>query len=250
VHYTKLFQKILSSSVWNEDDKTRLVWVTMLAMQDERHVVEGSVGGLAHQARVSAPDCERAIERLSSPDPDDSSGVLEGARIERVQGGWRIVNGEAYRKARDEDERREYMRTYMQIWRRRKKESVNPNVNKSKPPLAPLSEVSNVSPLEQNRIEQNIPAASFSSGVKNKQQELATLLAATPQKSKAKPISFDELKSFVCGKLGLSQEDAASLWEHWKGNGFRNAGKAMVDWRSVASNWERRKIFFPSLQKK
>lgn len=158
--YTKLFNKILASSIWNEDDKTRLVWITMLAMQNERHIVEGSIGGLAHQARVSLEDCQRAIEKLLAPDPDDSSKVAEGRRIEPVSGGWIIINGEAYRKARTEDERKIYHAAYMQKWRKRQKsvnisvnnlESVNFRVNNCEPPLR---NVIDVKTTEQNRTEQ------------------------------------------------------------------------------------------------
>ena len=146
--YTKLFNKILASSIWNEDDKTRLVWITMLAMQNERHIVEGSVGGIATLARVSHQDAQNAIKKLEDPDPDDSSKVEEGRRIKSLEhGGWLIVNGEAYRKAKDEDERRAYLANYMRAWRA--KRSVNKSVNKSKASLTA------VNTIEQNRIEQN-----------------------------------------------------------------------------------------------
>jgi hypothetical protein len=70
--------------------------------------------------------------------------------------------------------------------------------------------------------------------------------------NKSRPHSFEELRDFVVGKLQLPINDAAALWEHWKGNGFTNNHKAMKDWRAVASCWERCNIFFPSrrLQKK
>jgi hypothetical protein len=149
--YTKLFNKVLASSIWNEDDKTRIVWITMLAMQNQRHIVEGSVGGLAHMARVSLPDCQKAIEILSSPDPDDSSKVDDGRRIRPLEhGGWLIVNGEVYRKAQDEDERRARWAAYMRGYRQRQeKENVIDGVIQCDAPLK------NVTTIEQNRIEQN-----------------------------------------------------------------------------------------------
>lgn len=87
--YTKLFQSILASSIWCEDDKTRIVWITMLALADQFGVVEASVGGLADLSRVSKEDCQKAIEKFLAPDPDSRSMEYDGRRIERVEGGWK-----------------------------------------------------------------------------------------------------------------------------------------------------------------
>lgn len=98
--FVKLYGSILRSSVWLESKETRLVWVTMLAMADSDGVVEASVGGLAHAARVERDECEAALQVLLSPDPDDRSGVADGRRIEAVRGGWRLINHRAYRELR------------------------------------------------------------------------------------------------------------------------------------------------------
>lgn len=65
---------------------------------------------------------------------------------------------------------------------------------------------------------------------------------------KRRPASAGEVESFVVGKLSLTRNDALALWEHWLGNGFRNAGRPMANWQATASNWARRNWFFPSLQ--
>jgi hypothetical protein len=101
--FVKIYESILDSSIWSESASTRLVWITMLAMADQHGLVEASVGGLARRAQVSREDCEAALLVLSSPDPDDKSGVDEGRRIHRVEGrGWRITNHAAYREIRTE----------------------------------------------------------------------------------------------------------------------------------------------------
>lgn len=121
--FTKLFEDIVSSSIWNEDDKTRLVWITLLALKKGNHVAHASVGGLAHMARVSVQDCQKAIDKLTAPDPDSRTEDYEGRRIEKVPGGFLILNGELYRQKRDEDDRKAYMAEYMKGYRR--KQSVN-----------------------------------------------------------------------------------------------------------------------------
>ena len=108
--YTPLYASILDSSIWAEDHATRLVWITLLAMVDRDGRVDASVPGLAHRARVTRAEAEHAIERLSSPDLDDRSGVDEGRRIRAVQGGWILVTYAAYRLERDPEARREQNR--------------------------------------------------------------------------------------------------------------------------------------------
>lgn len=110
--FTKLFGSILASTVWREDDKVRLVWITLLAMADQRGVAEGSVPGIADLARVSLEDCERALGRLQEPDRYSRSQDHGGRRIEPVEGGFRVLNHARYREKLSADERREYRRKW------------------------------------------------------------------------------------------------------------------------------------------
>jgi len=105
--YTKLFNSILMSSVWEEPVDSRIVWVTLLALADQHGHVDGTIRSLARVARVSVPACDTAITTFLSPDPHDRSGVAEGRRIAADPGGWLIVNHSTYRHRMSEDERRE-----------------------------------------------------------------------------------------------------------------------------------------------
>ncbi|HUX00097.1 MAG TPA: hypothetical protein VMY35_03885 [Phycisphaerae bacterium] len=96
--FTKLFSSILTSSVWQEDDKTRLLWITMLASADADGRVEAAIPGLAMLARISIEECEHALELLLSPDEYSRTTEHEGRRIEVIDGGWLVLN---YRKYRD-----------------------------------------------------------------------------------------------------------------------------------------------------
>lgn len=104
--YTKLFSSILMSSIWEESNETRLVWVTMLALADQFGHVDGTVKSLARVARVSVEDCQKALDCFLSPDPYDRSGVDDGRRIVAENGGWTLVNHAAYRQKMSIDERR------------------------------------------------------------------------------------------------------------------------------------------------
>lgn len=124
--YTKLFGCIVASTIWREDNATRLVWITMLAMKNERHIVEASLPGLADLARVSFEDCEKAVAKLESPDKYSRNQDHDGRRIEKVQGGWLILNGEYYRKQMSLEERREYQRLYHRQYRAKKNQEGQP----------------------------------------------------------------------------------------------------------------------------
>lgn len=108
--FTKLFSSIVTSSVWSEDMPTRIVWVTMLALANRDGVVEAALPGLANAARVSLKECEAALRKFTLPDPYSRTSANQGRRIERVEGGWRLLNYGFYRKKLSAEERREYQR--------------------------------------------------------------------------------------------------------------------------------------------
>jgi hypothetical protein len=95
--YNKLFTKILDSSIWLEPTPTRVVWVTLIAAMDRDHFAQfASIGNLAHRAIVSIEEASEAVKTLESPDPNSADKEFDGRRIERVPGGWLILNGQKY----------------------------------------------------------------------------------------------------------------------------------------------------------
>jgi hypothetical protein len=97
-NYTKLFNSIITSTIWTEDDKTRLVWITMLAMCDQNGEVQASVPGIARLSGVSVEDAEMAINKLLSPDKHSRTPDNEGRRIAPIEGGWELLNHAKYRR--------------------------------------------------------------------------------------------------------------------------------------------------------
>lgn len=113
MRFTKLHASIVASSIWSEPPVTCKVWITMLAMAGWDGVVAASVNGLAHLARVSIPECEDALAKLSGPDPYSRDGTT-GERIKKVEGGWLILNHNRYRDMRSPKQVKDaaYMREY------------------------------------------------------------------------------------------------------------------------------------------
>ena len=85
--FTKLFNSIITSTIWCEDDKTRIVWITLLAMADKTGSVASSVPGLAKSANVTIEECESALAKLMAPDKYSRTKDHEGRRVSLIDGG-------------------------------------------------------------------------------------------------------------------------------------------------------------------
>ncbi len=112
INYTVLKSSIVNSSIWNEDSDTRVVWITMLALRNKEGEVFASVGGLAHQARVSREKTSEALAKFLKPE-DDSSSRDDGRRIEEIAGGWRLLNHERIKDEAKQANKNAYMAAYM-----------------------------------------------------------------------------------------------------------------------------------------
>ena len=96
--YTPIFRSILTSTIWLEDPHVKVVWITMLLMCDRNGVVEGAVPGIANAAVVTVDQCREAIAVLSEPDTDSRTPEFEGRRLEKIDGGWKILNHRKHRE--------------------------------------------------------------------------------------------------------------------------------------------------------
>ena len=124
--YVKLFSQILDSSIWLESDQTLRVWITLLAAMDQDGYAHfAAVGNLANRAHVSVEACQDAVRVLEAPDEYSSDDANEGRRIERVPGGWIVLNCAKYRELGREENRREQVRVNVARHRAKKKEDGN-----------------------------------------------------------------------------------------------------------------------------
>lgn len=119
--FTKLFGSLVNSTIWRADDKTRLVWITMLAMAGRDGVVESSLPGLADAARVTIEECSAALAILSGPDKYSRTKDHDGRRVREVDGGWLLLNHAKYRAKMSADERRDAAAVRQQRYRDKNK---------------------------------------------------------------------------------------------------------------------------------
>ena len=97
--YNKLFEKILDSSIWLQPTPIRIVWITLLAAMDEDGYAHFSaLQNLADRAKVTLDEARAAVDCFMSPDPDSGNQDYEGRRLERIPGGYIVLNA-AYHRA-------------------------------------------------------------------------------------------------------------------------------------------------------
>jgi hypothetical protein len=143
-NFVKLYADILTSSLWwGEDSDTRLIWVAMLVLCDAEGKVSATAPGLAGICRVPLPKVQQALEQFQQPDVHSRSQVQEGRRIEKVEGGWRLINYSLYREK--VSNRISYYRRYRNAQQRapqkkkerqkkKEKESAERKMHKQPPP--------------------------------------------------------------------------------------------------------------------
>jgi hypothetical protein len=98
INYVPIFSKIVDSSLWRESDCVVKVFLTMLAKKDGDHVVRATAFMIGEWAKKSEREVLAALKILSSPDTKRiEPQPYEGRRIQKVEDGWLILNGQHYR---------------------------------------------------------------------------------------------------------------------------------------------------------
>jgi len=138
--YNKIFTKILDSSIWLEPTPTRIVWITLIAAMDETGYAHFSaLQNLASRARVTMDEVEKAVDILSTPDENSSDPENEGRRIERVPGGFVILNAEKHRGIVTRTIQKE--KTRLRVAKHRAKKKGNASVTDSNDSVTPSEAV-------------------------------------------------------------------------------------------------------------
>lgn len=99
MNWAPLWSVIVDSSLWEEPDYVVKVFLTMMALKDSQHIYRGSAFNLKKRAHKTEQEVLDAWKILSSPDKRRlEKQPYEGRRIEAVDGGWLLLNGEKYRE--------------------------------------------------------------------------------------------------------------------------------------------------------
>lgn len=92
--------------------------MTLLASMDEDGFCQfASIGNIAQAAIVTRQEASEAISTLETPDPDSSDPDNEGRRIQRVPGGWMVLNAAKYRELAKREQAKEQTRERVRKFR-------------------------------------------------------------------------------------------------------------------------------------
>ncbi len=124
--WTPLFSKIVDSSVWMEDDYVVKLFVALMALKDADQIVRYNAYALGKKCWPGDDGAEKkalkALKILSSPDTRRiEPQPYDGRRIERVEDGWLILNGQAYEDMMRKINRRAYKAGKQAEYRARKR---------------------------------------------------------------------------------------------------------------------------------
>ena len=147
--FTKLDQGILQSSIMAADPVTFKVWIALLAAAGADGMARVAPTYLAAVCHLPTEDVRRALNTLTAPDPDSRTPDNAGRRIERVDGGWQLLNYAKYRRQGSVEAVREYERER----KRRQREDVpdSPGRTRDSSASTSLSDVVSVSEsVEEN----------------------------------------------------------------------------------------------------
>lgn len=105
--WAPLWSMVVDSSLWSEPDYVVKIFLTMMALKDSDHVYRGSAFSLAQRAHKTEAEVLDALKILASPDARRiETQEYDGRRIQAVEDGWLILNGEKYRKLMSDEMRR------------------------------------------------------------------------------------------------------------------------------------------------
>lgn len=133
--FTKLDEALFESSLCAAGAVPFAVFMLLLAKaKPPDGVARVSSSAIAGVLRITDEECLKAFAVLQAPDRESRSLENEGRRIERVDGGWLILNYWKYRVMRDPDTRREQNREAAKRWRA--KRDGEPSVSHRKPSVS------------------------------------------------------------------------------------------------------------------
>ena len=219
MQFTKLFNSILDSTIWQEPLETKVVWITMLAMVDRNGEVHASIPGLAKRAGVTLQQCNAALACLESPDKYSRTKDHEGRRIGEIDGGWQLLNHAKYRALLSAEERREYNRRKQAEYRSNKRENVND-----------MSMTVNDSQLQSTKCTHTEAEAESDSE------------ASTKEKARRERFTKPSAADVAAYGASLSPPflEAENFVDFYESKGWTVGKQPMKDWKATVRTWHRR----------
>lgn len=97
---------MLDSSVWSYKSGVRIVWVTILLMKDLDGFVKATPDAIRRRSNEAQSVVDEALQKFLSPEPGQEDQPFGGRRLEKVPGGYRVLNHEKYMEMDSSDQKR------------------------------------------------------------------------------------------------------------------------------------------------
>ena len=95
--WTPIWNTLVDSSIWEEDDAVCKIFITLLALKDVDQVVRLTAYQIAKKANKTEGEAIRCLKVLASPDKKRiEKQPHDGRRIERVEDGYLVLNGQKF----------------------------------------------------------------------------------------------------------------------------------------------------------
>lgn len=209
--FAKLDSGIINSSIWSEPLETRVLWITILAMKDENGFVATAKSGLQRAANITSDQFDIAIKCLESPDEESRTADYDGRRVEKVEGGWIVLNNDKYKLR--EDLKREQTRKRVALFRERQKESVTPALQRVTSVLPSVSVSNSVSVSKEEECE--------------KEKKIKTFVQPT----------VEEVSQYC--KERNNGVDPVKFWNFYESKGWMVGKTKMKNWKACVHTWEK-----------
>ena len=226
-NYTKLFNSIVTSTIWTEDDKTRILWITMLAISDQNGEVHASIPGLARIAGIDVPSTEKAIEAFLSPDPYSRTLDNQGRRIAKIDGGWELLNHAKYRKMASKEDSKAATAARVKRYRDR-----NANVTPCNAPVTACN--------GDVTVGRDIAEAEAEADSKKELKSSNTPLKKKREPKKTEKPTLEQIEEFIATIPDIPKSEALALHGKWVANGFTVSDKPIKNWQATIRNWNDR----------
>lgn len=217
--FTKLDSGIVDSSLWAEPAETRVVWITLLAKCDKTGYARLSESGLQRASNVPMPAVRIALERFQSPDTDSRTPDNEGRRVEKMAGGWHILNYEKYRADMIEETAKEYLAEKKRKERACKIHSECKDMSRHVSDTSASASASGVGGVGEGDTEQDLEKE-----LRNSTKFKKPTIEAVKERG-----AVIELPAAECEKF----------FDYYEANGWRVGRNPMKLWPAALANWKR-----------
>lgn len=229
--YTKLFSTIVTSTIWTESAETCKVWVTMLALSNKHGEVMASIPGLAQVCALPLEIVESAVEKFQQPDKYSRTPDDEGRRIEKVEGGWLLLNHAKYRMMASKDEEKTASALRQAAFRERQKRNGKVTARNARVTAC------------NDAVTAGRDIADTDTDTDTEEEKKEEAQAPPPPKipKKKKKSSnrgtIDELQGYA-KEIGLPASDGEFMFDHWEENGWMNGRNPVANWKAGIRKWK------------